>query len=102
MEIIFTREAKQVLDDLRAYLEPLSPKGLASVVAALKARNRAVALNPRIGRPTLRDDVREAVEAKYGFLIPYHVRGTRLYVLRVDRSARKPLDYEGLGTDEKQ
>jgi len=66
------------------------------VVAALEARIRAVADSPGIGRPTPRDDVREAIEAKYGFLIPYYVRGPKLFVLRVYRSARKPLEYESL------
>ncbi len=67
-----------------------------SVVLALEARIRAVADNPGIGRPTPRDDVREAVEARYGFLIPYYLRGSRLYVLRVYRSNRQPLEYETL------
>jgi toxin ParE1/3/4 len=100
MEIIFTEEAKQDLDQLRDWLEPLSPNGLANVGAALEARIRALAANPAIGRPTARDDVREAVEAKYGFLIPYYVRGEKLHVLRVYRPARKPLDYEELSTEE--
>jgi hypothetical protein len=43
--------------------------------------------------------VREAVEARYGFLIPYYVRGSRLFVLRVYRSSRKPLDYETLNLE---
>ncbi len=96
MDIIFTEEAKRDLDELRRYLEPLSPAGLANVTSALEARIRAVAANPGIGRPTPRDDVREAVEAKYGFLIPYQARDSRLFVLRVYRSKRKPLDYEAL------
>ena len=96
MEVIFTEEAKHDLDELRAYLEPLSPAGLANMVAALEARIRAVSDSPGIGRLTPRDDVREAVEAKYGFLIPYYVRGSKLFVLRVYRSARKPLEYETL------
>ncbi len=96
MEVIFTEEAKRGLDELRRYLEPLSPAGLANVALALEARIRAVADNPGIGRLTPRDDVREAVEARYGFLIPYYLRGSRLYVLRVYRSNRKPLEYETL------
>ena len=38
MRIIFTEDAKRELEELRRYLEPLSPKGLANVVAALERR----------------------------------------------------------------
>jgi toxin ParE1/3/4 len=41
-------------------------------------------------------DVREAVEPRYGFIIPYCVRGDALYVLRVYRARRQPLDYDEL------
>ena len=97
MNIIFTQEAKRDLDELRAYLEPLSPSGLAHVVATLEARIRSIPANPRIGRPTPRDDVREVVEPKYGFVIPYYVQDESLYILRVYRSKRKPFDYAALG-----
>ena len=52
MDVIFTEEAKRDLDELRRYLEPLSPAGLANVVSALDARVRSVADNPGIGRAT--------------------------------------------------
>jgi plasmid stabilization system protein ParE len=69
---------------------------LANVTLALEAKIRLVSENPNIGRPTLRENIREAIETKYGFLIPYWVKDNRLYVLRVYRSKRKPLDYETL------
>ena len=96
MRIIFTVEAKRDLDDLRAFLEPLSPAGLANVVAALEARILQIEANPRIGRPTPRADVREVIEAKYGFLIPYLIKGEALFILRVYRARRRPLDYVGM------
>ena len=96
MIIVFTKEAKADLDELREWLLPLSPFGLANVTAVLEAKIRLIAENPNIGRPTPRADVREAIEAKYGFLIPYLVKDNRLYVLRIYRSKRKPLDYEVL------
>ena len=99
MIIIFTKEAKADLDELREWLLPLSPAGLATVTAVLEAKIRLIAENPNIGRPTPRDDVREAVETKYGFLIPYWVKDDRLYVLRLYRSKRKPLDYNALRAD---
>lgn len=94
MIIVFTKEAKADLDELRQWLLPLSPAGLANVTAVLESKIRLIAENPNIGRPTPRGDVREAIETKYGFLIPYLVKDNRLYVLRIYRSKRKPLDYD--------
>jgi toxin ParE1/3/4 len=55
--------------------------------------NGLVMDNPRIGRPTPRENIREVIETRYGFLIPYTVKADVLFVLRVYRSTRKPLDY---------
>ena len=96
MKLVFTREAKRDLDELRAYLQPLSPKGLANVVQSIELRITTGLANPRIGRPTPREDVRELVESKYGFLIPYYVKRNKFYVLRVYSARRKPLDYDAL------
>jgi toxin ParE1/3/4 len=96
VKLVFTREAKRDLDELRAYLEPLSPKGLAHVVQSIELRVSAELANPRIGRPTPRQDVRELVESKFGFVIPYYLKGRTLYVLRVYNARRKPLDYDAL------
>ena len=96
MRIVFTEDAKSDLEELRRYLEPLSPKGLANVVAALERRIVIASENPRSGRPTPRPDVREAVEPRYGFVIPYTLIADDFYVLRVYRSMRRPLDYSEL------
>jgi toxin ParE1/3/4 len=96
MIIVFTKEAKTDLDELRDWLRPLSPRGLANVTAALEAKIRLLSENPTIGRPTPREGVRETIETKYGFLIPYWIKGEQLYILRIYRSNRKPLDYDNL------
>jgi toxin ParE1/3/4 len=96
MRIVFTVGAKRDLDDLRAYLAPLAPAGLANVVAALEAKILDVADNPGIGRPSPRPGVREAVETSYGFVIPYFLKDETLFVLRIYRSHRRPLDYATL------
>jgi toxin ParE1/3/4 len=96
MQLVFTREAKADLDELREWLEPLSPGGLANVVFCIKSRIELGLENPRIGRLTPRDDVRELVEPRYGFIIPYYVKSERFYVLRIYRTRRKPLDYTNL------
>ena len=47
MRIVFTEDAKSDLEELRRYLEPLSPKGLANVVAALERRIGIASENPQ-------------------------------------------------------
>jgi toxin ParE1/3/4 len=96
MGIVFTEEAKRDLEELRRYLQPLSPKGLANVVATPERRIKIASENPRSGRPTPRREVREAVEPHYGFVIPYKLIADDFYVLRVYRSMRRPLDYSEL------
>ena len=96
MKVVFTEEAKRDLDDLRTYLRPLSPSGLANVVAALENCIRLVTDNPGIGRPTPRKDVREAIEPRYGVVIPYVLKADTLFVLRIYRSKRRPLDYPAM------
>jgi toxin ParE1/3/4 len=93
MKIIFTAEAKSDLNDLRSYLQPLSPSGITSVTTALEGCIRALSDNPRLGRATPHEEVREIIEPKYGFIIPYITRAENLFILRIYRTKRKPLDY---------
>lgn len=94
MRLVFTVEAKRDLDELRDYLKPLSPKGFSSVVSKIRSRIEAGMANPRIGRPTPRDDVRELVDPKYGLIIPYYAKGGTFFVLRIYQGHRSPLAYE--------
>ncbi|HMN71610.1 MAG TPA: type II toxin-antitoxin system RelE/ParE family toxin [Rhodoblastus sp.] len=96
MRAVFTPAAVRDLGELRRYLTPLSPEGLASVTRAIERRIQAALDFPASGRPSPHPEVREIVEPHYGFLIPYAVRSESLIVLRIYRSARKPLDYEAL------
>ncbi|MGL4488332.1 MAG: type II toxin-antitoxin system RelE/ParE family toxin [Rhizobiaceae bacterium] len=102
MRLLFTQEAKRDLDNLRAHLRPLSAAGLANVVASIESKIRAGLANPRMGRLTARDEVRELVEQKYGFAIPYFVKGDSFFVLRVYRARQIPLDYEKLDVPKDQ
>ncbi|MCB1534647.1 MAG: type II toxin-antitoxin system RelE/ParE family toxin [Rhodoblastus sp.] len=96
MRAIFSRAATQDLRELRRYLSPLSPSGLAAVTSAIERRVQVTLEHPDSGRPSPHPAIRESIEPRYGFLIPYVVRGEYLIVLRIYRSARKPLDYEAL------
>lgn len=93
MRTIFTAEAKADLAQLRAYLQPLSAAGLRNVTDRIEQRIRLIPSTPHAGRPTPLDGVREVFETKYGFQIPYHIEGDTLFILRVYRVKRSPLDH---------
>jgi plasmid stabilization system protein ParE len=93
MRIEFTIMARQDIVDIRLWLEPLNQSGLANVLAALERKILLLAEHPGIGRVTENPVVREGIETRYGFLIPYMVRDGTLFVLRVYHSRREPLDY---------
>lgn len=93
MQLVFTVEAKRDLYELRSYLSPVSPAGLAKVVDALEAKLTMLLSSPYAGRQTSHEEVLEVVETKYGFVIPYRIQDDFLFILRIYRSARKPLDY---------
>jgi toxin ParE1/3/4 len=96
MRLVLTVAATNDLRELREYLAAVSPQGLRSVASAIERRIQAALRFPESGRHVSHDDIREAVEPRYGFLIPYVVRGDMLVVLRIYRSARMPLDYENI------
>jgi len=94
MKIEFTTPALNDLEDLRLYFSKRSESGLRNILLEIEDAIKTIPDNISSGRPTPRDDVREKITTKYGFLVPYHVRGNILYILRIYRSMRKPLDYD--------
>lgn len=46
-----------------------------------------------MGLKTLRDDIRELVEPRYGFIIPYTVHEGTIFILRIYSAKRYPLDF---------
>jgi toxin ParE1/3/4 len=46
-----------------------------------------------MGRKTLRDDIRELVEPRYGFIIPYTIHEGTILILRIYSAKRYPLDF---------
>lgn len=96
MKIVITRRAVLDLDNLRKYLAPKSPPGLRNVTDALQNAIEDIPESLSRGRATPHDDVWEKVVPKYGFIIPYFVRGDTVFILRIYNSRRKPLDYEGV------
>ncbi len=94
MKTEFTTLALQDLEELRVYFSERTEIGLQNILADIETSIKIIPDNLAIGRPTPRDDVREKITPKYGFLIPYYVRGETLYILRIYRGMRKPLDYD--------
>lgn len=97
MHIRITSAAARDFDEIRTYLEGRSLSGLRSVLADIETAIEAIPGNLLAGRKTPRDDVRETLTPKYGYLIPYYAKGDTLYILRVYHPKRRPLDYDGLG-----
>ncbi|KQW31292.1 hypothetical protein ASE36_03230 [Rhizobium sp. Root274] len=91
MKLRFTPDAVRDLEELRDWLMPRSPSGHRHVVSAIRAALLRIQDQPQSGRPTARPDIREAIEPRYGFILPYTVRGNVLWVLRVYNARRHPL-----------
>jgi len=92
MKLVITPTAASDLNELTSYLIERSPSGLANVLSSLESCMAAIAAGDLHGRETFRDDVREVVETKYGYLLPFFIEGDRAYILRIYHSSRKGLN----------
>jgi plasmid stabilization system protein ParE len=93
MRIRFTPHALRDLDDLKEWLRLKNPRGYNSVATQISKTIRPVAEHPQMGRKTLRDDIRELVEPRYGFIIPYSIHEGTILILRIYSAKRYPLDF---------
>ncbi len=91
MKLRFTPDAVRDLEDLKAWLVPRSRSGHRKVVGAIQASLRHIQAYPQSGRVTEHPRIREAVEVRYGFIIPYTTREDAIWVLRVYHARRHPL-----------
>jgi toxin ParE1/3/4 len=96
MVMRLTREAFRDLSDVDAYLADKSPQGLRNVIAALKKNLDLMESFPNSGKETDVEDIRISVEPRYGYIIPYYIKGDEIWILRVYHSRRIPLDYTSL------
>lgn len=79
------------LDDLKEWLRVKNPAGFRSVSSQISKTIRPVAKHQAIGRKTVREDIRELVEPRYGFIIPYTVIDDTIFILRIYSAKRYPL-----------
>jgi plasmid stabilization system protein ParE len=79
------------LDDLKEWLRLKNPAGFRSVAGQISKTIRPLAKHQAIGRKTVREDIRELVEPRYGFIIPYTVIDDTIFILRVYSAKRYPL-----------
>ena len=96
MALFLTEEAARDLAGIDAFLIDRSPRGLANVIASIKATLTAIETMPGIGRETGIPGVRVFVEARYGHVIPYVLKGGDIWILRFYDGRRPPLDPESL------
>ena len=96
MNIEFTSPALQDLEDLRNYLAERSPTGLKHILQDIEQTVRDIPTSISRGRQTSRDDVWERISPRYKFIIPYHVRGTSVYILRIYHGRRAPLNHKNI------
>ena len=81
----------QDLDDLKEWLRRKNPAGFRSVASQISKTIQPLSAHPAIGRKTLREDIRELVEPRYGFVIPYTVIEDTIFILRIYSAKRYPL-----------
>lgn len=93
MIIEFTTPSLEDISRLREHLGPKSPSGLENVISVIEKTVFGIPASISKGRKTPRDDVFEKVTPKYGYVIPYYIRGDTLYILRVYHSRRRGIDY---------
>lgn len=96
MALRFTTQSFQDLEALDDYLSDTSPSGLKNVLLALKKTLRTIEQYPLSGRQSENPEVRIAIEPKYKYLIPYHIDGESVWILRIYHPRRRPLDYLSL------
>ena len=90
MNLRFGPDALDDLQGLKEWLHSRSPAGYRNVVSAITKTIRFLKRHPHSGRNTDRPDIREIIERRYGFIIPYTVIDDTIWILRVYNARREP------------
>ena len=93
MQIVYTRKAKQDLQDIRAYYGPRPPTGLHNIVNDIIGAVEDIPNSLSKGRMTPHPDVWEKITSRYKYVLPYYLFQGKLYILRIYDPRRGELNY---------
>ena len=93
MQIVYTRQAKQDLQEIRKYYCERTASGLQNIVTDIVKTVADIPNSIFKGRTTPHANVYEKISPKYKYLIPYYVLQRKIYILRVYDPRRGQLDY---------
>ncbi|GBF23185.1 hypothetical protein tpqmel_0589 [Candidatus Gastranaerophilus sp. (ex Termes propinquus)] len=90
MDIIFTKSALEDLKNLQKYIYENNQEAAKKVqTQIIKQIETLLPKNPGIGRAGRVLRTRELVITKYPYIVPYQVRGSNIYILRILHTSRK-------------
>jgi toxin ParE1/3/4 len=90
MNIVWSAEALDDLQSLRAYIASESPRAArATALKIIAAIENQIQDNPHMGRPGRVHGTRELIVPQTPYIVPYRVRGGDLQILRVYHAARR-------------
>ena len=89
MNIVWSQQALDELESLRAYIAKDSPKAARQVALAVIALIETLPDNPHIGRPGRVPGTRELVVPQTPFVVPYRVHKDAVQILRIYHGARR-------------
>jgi addiction module RelE/StbE family toxin len=89
MQVVWTATALRGLLRTYDYLSDFNPIAATQVIRALREAGESLAQFPYRGRPVAGTTMREAVTA-YPYIIRYRVDGSRVLILRIRHTSRRP------------
>ncbi|MEL6723139.1 MAG: type II toxin-antitoxin system RelE/ParE family toxin [Pseudomonadota bacterium] len=94
MQIVYTRKAKQDLQEIREYYGNHTPARLQNIISDIIGLVESIPNSLSKGRTTAHPDVWEKISPKYGYLLPYYVFQKKVYILSVYDPRRGGINYK--------
>lgn len=88
-KIVFSKNAEEDLDAIKQYICCDNFKAAQEVVRHIFECIEQLSDNPSIGRAGRVLRTRELIISKYPYIVPYQVRESTIYILRVLHTSRK-------------
>ncbi|MBF0622746.1 MAG: type II toxin-antitoxin system RelE/ParE family toxin [Magnetococcales bacterium] len=83
MEIRFSREAREFLENQVDYLNSINPQASQRVFKRISLAVERLKDNPYSGKQSFIKNIREIIESKYNFKILYSVDGNVIYIASI-------------------